>query len=305
MSLLTIILPVFATIGIGIAARRLSFLDAAAFRGLTDVVFYIAMPCLLFGTIVQSPAFDLVGIAAVYFAACLIVFAVAVLLGRLFGVPLTNAAMLGLNSSYGNTVMMGIPVVVAAFGPQGLAPLLAIIALHSAILLPLAGVLIEIGSTGAQTPVAIVWGAIKGMFRNPVIMSILVAFVWRALAIPVPDAMHGFLKLMGGAGTPLALICLGGTLPRLNARAINVETVIGTVLKIAALPTLVWIIGSAMQLPKLPLAVAVLTGGMPTGANAFLLARRDEKLLEMSAATVVATTALSVVTLSVLLYALS
>ena len=46
-----------------------------------------------------------------------------------------------------------------------------------------------------------------------------------------------------------------------------------------------------------PVAVAVLTAGMPTGANAFLLARRAGTLIEASAGTVVVATVASVLTL--------
>lgn len=305
MTLLTIILPVFALIAIGLIARQRQLLDAAAFRGLTDVVFFLAMPALLFGAIVQGPSFDLIGIASVYFAACLVIFALGLALGRLLKFPLPRAAMLGLNASYGNTVMMGIPIIVAALGAEALPPLLGIIALHSAILLPLAGTLVEIGTTGQKRPLAIVTGALNGVLRNPIIMAILVAFLWRAFQLPLPGPLREFLHLLGAAGIPLALICLGGSLPAPKAGALGMDTVIGTVLKLAALPALVWAIGHWVGLPTLPLTVAIVTAGMPTGANAFLLARRANDLLEISAATVVVTTLLSLLSLYLLLHLLT
>ena len=47
----------------------------------------------------------------------------------------------------------------------------------------------------------------------------------------------------------------------------------------------------------MPLKVAILVGGMPTGADAFLLARRDESLA--AAAIVMATTLLSAVSFAI------
>ena len=97
--------------------------------------------------------------------------------------------MLGLNSSYGNTVLMGIPIIVAALGEDALPPLLAIIALHSAILLPLAGVLVEMDvvGSGRRRPLAILAATLARTLRNPVIMSILVASLWRFSRLPVPS----------------------------------------------------------------------------------------------------------------------
>jgi hypothetical protein len=150
MKLLTLILPVFALIAIGWSARRLRLLKPSALRGLRDLVFFLAMPALLFSAIEKAPPFDLVSVTSVYFAAILSIFAFAFAVARLMRAPLAKAAMLGLNSSYGNTVLMGIPIIVAALGGDALPPLLAIIALHSAILLPLAGVLVEMDVVGSQ-----------------------------------------------------------------------------------------------------------------------------------------------------------
>lgn len=47
--------------------------------------------------------------------------------------------------------------------------------------------------------------------------------------------------------------------------------------------------------------VAIVVGGMPTGANAFLLAHRNEDLAEAPAAVVTATTLLSPISLYILL----
>jgi malonate transporter len=255
--------------------------------------------------IVRAPGFDIMGTVGVYFTACLTIFCFALMLGRVLGFPLARAAMLGLNSSYGNAVMMGIPIAAATFGQDGLPPLMAIIALHSAIMLPLAGVLIEIGNSGKTKPLKLIGGMLKSTVRNPVIMSIVIAFAWRSLDLPFPTPFQELTHLLGATAVPLALICLGGSLPAFQRRIIDLEATLGILLKLVALPALVWAVGSWAGLPTLPLAVAVTTGGMPTGANAFLLARRAEGLLEMSAAKVLLTTLLSIASLTALLHLLA
>jgi predicted permease len=302
MTLITTVLPIFGTILLGWLARQTKFAELSTFRGLMDVVFYLLMPALLFNAVARGPALEVLGVATVYFSACLFVFAIAVIGGRLYGLSLAGAGMLGLNASYGNTVMVGIPIAVAALGTAALPPLLAIIAVHSAILLPLAGIFVEAGSLEKRKVFALLVSTLVGMLKNPVIMSILVAFVWRSFEVPVPELLAAWLKMQGAAAVPLALLCLGGTLPPLNARAVRFETVVGVTLKLVALPVVVWLIGRSAGLPPATLTVATLTAAMPTGANAFLFARRSEDLLEISAATVLLSTALSIGTLSVVLY---
>ncbi len=300
MKLLTVILPVFALVVIGWSARRLRLLEPSALGGLRKLVFFLAMPALLFSAIEKAPPFDLVSVTSVYFAAALAIFALAFTVARLLRLPLAKAAMLGLNSSYGNTVLMGIPIIGAALGQDALPPLLAIVAFHSAILLPLAGVLVEMDvvGSGRRQPIAILAATLGRTLRNPIIMSILAATLWRVSRLPVPAPFDELLRLLGSAATPLALICLGGALPSLDALAPDAGAIVGTALKLAGLPALVWTIGRYAHLPDLPLKVAILVGGMPTGANAFLLAHRDERLAEASAAIVMATTLLSAISLA-------
>lgn len=302
MTFITVVLPVFATIFLGLVVRRKELIEPPAFKGLTDIVIYIMLPALLFGTMIRGPAFEAFGVATAYFAACLLIFAVGMIAALLLGRPFSHAALLGLNSSYGNTVMMGVPIAVAALGTDSLPPLLAIIALHSAILLPLASILVEVGTADGQRPLTILRNTLRGTLRNPIILAILSAGLWRALGIPIPAALDAWLKMLAAAASPLALLCIGATLPPLNIRAINADVAIATALKLAAFPLLVWLIGRHMGIPPRGLAVAVLTAGMPTGANAFLLARRSEHLLETSAATVLVATSLSIVSLYLVLH---
>jgi hypothetical protein len=112
---------------------------------------------------------------------------------------------------------MGIPIIVAALGQDALPPLLGpIIALHSAILLPLAGVLVEMDvvGSGRRRPLAILSATPARTLRNPIIMSILVATLWRVSRLPVPAPLDELLRLLGSAATPLALIASAAPCPR-------------------------------------------------------------------------------------------
>ena len=100
-------MPVFALIVIGWSARRLRLLEPSALRGLRDLSSSWRCRRCCFSAIEKAPPFDLVSVTTVYFAAALSIFAFALVVGRLLRLPLAKAAMLGLNASYGNTVLMG------------------------------------------------------------------------------------------------------------------------------------------------------------------------------------------------------
>ena len=115
-----VIAPVFALIVMGTAAVQLRLLDAPALRGMTDFVFFAAMPCLLFGSVADAPPLRLLDVAGSFLGGATLLFIMAVLLARLLlGARLAQASVFGLNCVFGNTVMLGIPVVDAQADGRG------------------------------------------------------------------------------------------------------------------------------------------------------------------------------------------
>jgi predicted permease len=80
----------------------------------------------------------------------------------------------------------------------------------------LAGVLVEMDvvGSGRRRPLAILSATPVRTLRNPIIMSILVATLWRVSRLPVPAPLDELLRLLGSAATPLALIASAAPCPR-------------------------------------------------------------------------------------------
>jgi malonate transporter len=299
---LEVVAPVFVIVALGWAAARFRYIDAAGFKGLNTFTFTLGAPALLFlgGTTAQGgggPA------ALAFFCGTAVLYAAALLAGRwLLGMALSPAGLFALNASFGNTVMMGIPLVVAGFGVQAMPVMLAILALHSMVLLGVATVVAEIGLNARAPLHRVLWATARGVARNPIVMSVLVALVWRNIGLPPPTGLlRHTLDLLGAAAPPVALFCLGGSLLGFNARAAWRETAVVLALKLLVMPLLVWGACRLLAVPPAQAAVAVLVAALPTGANAFLLAQRYQVAAEQSGAAVLLGTLLSVVTLSALL----
>lgn len=300
--LIGIIGPVFALIAMGALAVRLRLLEMVAIKGMSDFVFYAAMPSLLFLSIGGGPPLRLADVAASFLAGALLLFAMAVGLGlKVLRIGLAGSGVFALNCVFGNTVMLGIPIVDAAYGREGVANLLAVIAFHSAFLLPLATILIEADSRTGRGPLGILRASLPGMARNPVIVTMVLALSWRFIGYGIPAGLQRLMGLLGAAGPPLALFCLGASLPRPSGWQDLREVLLGGLLKLVLMPVLVGGIAYAAGVQGLAFKVVVLASALPTGANAFMLARRFATMAEASASTVVASTAASILTLAALL----
>ncbi|MCG7362928.1 AEC family transporter [Roseomonas sp. ACRSG] len=302
--LLTIVAPIFAMIGIGYLSAYRQWVTDQGLKGMNGYVFNLALPCLIFnGATTPHPGGGATAFA--FFTGCLAAYALAVLLARtLLRMKLGEAGTFGLNASFGNSGMIGVPLILAVYGQPGLAQLLAIIGLHSLILLPIGTVIGEIAHGGQAPVLKILRATLASVLRNPIVLAVLAGFVVYQTGIPVPRVGRNFLELVGASASPVALFCLGATLVAFDARRDWPSALLCAGLKLLFMPVLVGLVGWAIGLPPLQMAVALVTAALPTGANAFFLSRRYVAGAERSGATVLLSTILSVVTLTLLLLAL-
>lgn len=306
-TLASVIVPVFGLILIGRLLVRFRFVDAAGTKGLTAVIFWVLLPALLFLSLVNNQAPAQPSVVALYFGVAVTLFALAVLCGRtLLGMSLAQAAVLGLNAAYGNTVLLGIPIVGATWGGPGLATLLSIIAAHSFVLLPAATVLVELGGVGdRRRPARVAADSVLASLKNPIIASIITAALWRWIGLPVPQVLRRGLDLLAQAAPALSLICLGASLPALRWESVERSVFFAVATKLVVMPLCMAAVVTLAGIPAPTSAVMIVTAAMPTGANAFLLAHRAGAMMETSATTVVIATLLAVVTLALLLTVLA
>lgn len=300
LAVLGVVVPVFAIIGLGYAAARRRFIDPAGFQALTRFVFTFCAPSLLFlgGT---SGALGGARAALVFFLGTALVYAALLWLARR-RMGLGPAGMLALDATFGNSVMLGIPLVLAAFGPEGLAVLLAILALHSMILLGAATVVAEVALNASAPWRRVLRATLAGVARNPIVMAVLAAMLWRLAGLPPPpEVVAQALRLLGGAAPPVALFVLGGSLVQFRLGEAWRPVAVTVAVKLLLLPAVVAAVALAFALPPLEMAVVVVAAALPTGANAFLLAQRYAVGAAQSGAAVLLSTIASVATLSALL----
>ncbi len=307
MTLFTeIVLPVFVLIVIGFLAARTAALSEEGIRALSDAAFLIFMPALLFGAIARVDFAQLSpGAAFAYYAIGVPLFALVLAVQVVRTRDAAKSTIHALTGLFGNTVMLGIPVVRLAYGETGLALLLTIIAVHALIFLSLGTLVLELSvlarSDGpAQRSRSAIAGRLLQVARSalihPVVLPILAGLAWSAAGWSLPRPLDQSLSMLGSAAAPLCLVLLGASLAQFDLRQ-GLATAAGlTVLKSFVFPLLIWMGGAwVFRLDSLPLAVATVTAALPTGANVYLFAQRYEaQVHEVSAAVTLSTLAAAV-----------
>ena len=298
---LSIVLPLFALILTGFLFVRAGRLGPDGVKGIGVFVFNLAVPALLFRSMVTGLPHDGAGLAVVYvyYLGAAIIFGVSMLIGRFaFGYDLVHQALMAIAATFSNSVLIGIPLIFSAFGHEGQIAVLLITSLHSAIFVTLATVLVEIGRGAGASALAIA----RTVFSNPLLTSVLAGLAWALTGWPLPGPVDTFTRLLSGAAAPVALFALGATLAQFpfGGAARDIATI--TVLKMLVHPALVWLLAHyAFQLTPTQTAVAVIIAALPSGVNPFILAQRYGVYVQRAASSVVVTTALAVVTAALLL----
>ena len=286
------LLPVVILIAIGFIAGRAGLMPANSVKDLSKLVFTIFLPPLLFRTMVNVQPENLQGRPLVAY-----LLGMALMYAVMFFASGRNrrSAVLALAASYSNTVMIGIALIQFAYGEQGVAVLLALIAVHSLIMLSLATVVLELVTLKEKAdatahPARIMAISIWNTLKQPMIFPIILGLLYAQTSLGIPAVIDKPLHLLANAFSPLAVVLVGITLASTRVGE-HVRVAMGlAALKNLGHPLAVGLIGWALGLQGLPLAVMIVTAALPIGANVFLFAQRyDTALPEVTAAVAVST----------------
>lgn len=305
--ILDIVLPLFGLILCGFALGRPPLFGRDATRALTTFVFHIALPALLFRSMAQAglPSRQDLAILETYYAGLLLVGTATVLGARLLlRESLTAAAVLGIGATFSNTIQIGIPLVLAAFGPQGLTQLLLIVTVHAAVLISAYTILVEMDRAGGTgRPAAVLVSTLSSVARNPIVLSVLAGLGWAATGLDLPGPVDRFIAMLGAAGVPCALFSLGMGLVGIRVADVVGPSLLVIALKLLVLPVVVWTLGRfAFDLAPLPLAVATVCATLPCGANAFIFAQRYQTHVAGTASAILISTGLSMLTTGLVVF---
>lgn len=305
-AILTVAFPIFALVGIGWLGGRLRLLGDNGTAALNGFVSWFALPAMLFGALSRVHLDEIVNLPfiAVFGGSMLATYFVGMLAARLSArAGLAHMSLHGLTAAFGNVGYMGIPLCVAAFGPQGALPATLAVCLAAGGLLTFSLVVAEFGVHGRGATFGRVAGAV---LRSPILQSVVLGMLVSALNIPVADPLQRFLDLLASAAGPCALFAIGhflsdqGHLGKWLARNWG-EVGLATFGKVLLQPALAFaLLAFYPDMDSMWAKSALLLAALPSAANSFVLAKEYDNFVAGASATILLSTIASVFTISAL-----
>ncbi len=306
--LLDIIVPVFGVVAIGYAAARLGWLSKAGAEGLVAFVFNFAIPAMLFRAMATRAMPDPIdwGFLIAYFGGGYLVWGLGMVISRQgFRRHFDEASVAGMGAAFGNTVMLGAPLVLMTYGEAGMLPAFLIISFHSWQLIAVVTALVE-GARGNRDQLSDIPGnVVRGLVANPILIGLVAGVLWNLSGLPLPAVVDGIAGMLGKAAIPCALFSMGASLAVYRITGALAESTATVTLKLALHPLAVYLLGTyVFALEPMWRDVAVLMAAMPICVNVYLFAQRYDAGTAPAATAIVISTAVSVLTVALVLHGL-
>ncbi len=286
--------PIFVIILLGWSLRKRGFLPSQMIGPLNRMVYYLAIPAMIFREVAQAPFhahFQPLLLGATL-SAVVLMFGIALGTGFLFSVSKREFGTFLQSSFHGNLGYIGLAVAYYFLGKEGFTRTSILAAFLMLLQNFLAVLALQAFSGRAASPHRLVF-FVKKIIYNPVIFSALAGIGFSLFRLHIPEPADRALGIISGMALPLALIVIGASLSFGLIRSHLIQALGAGVLKLMVLPALgigfyFWLGLSPDQfLPGLILLAS------PTATITYVMAGEMEGSTELASAAISLNTLIS------------
>jgi malate permease and related proteins len=291
---LNVLTPVFAIVLLGYLVGPRLGLQA---RTLSRIAYYLLVPAFSFSVLGTAHldvalAVKMLGyILAVQGCCALAGFLVARALRR----PAPMVAAYILIAVFANVGNFGIAIVRFALGEAGTIPATIYFVAISSTSFALGVGAANFVRGGSLT-------AITSVLKTPGVVAVIPALALNFLNIPLPPAIIRPLDLLAGAMIPVMLLGLGVQFADSGLPKLTLDMVVASGVRLIVAPALAALLAVIFGITGLERGAGVIQASTPAAVFAAIIALENDLLADFVTATVLLSTALSVVTMAVVLY---
>ncbi|MCK4401811.1 AEC family transporter [bacterium] len=305
------LVPVVAIIFLGAVLRSTKFMTADIFRANNRLVYWIALPCLLFYKTATASAH---GTAAMRVFLILVggMF-VCVILGYLCAwllhLPDSSRSVFVQGAYRGNLVYVGIPVILFALAGtngqySGEMESLAILSI--APLIPIYNIAAVIILLAGQKRSGIskrrhLQTVLLKVTKNPLVLSCVAGIGYSFTGWQLPLLVHRTCIAIGKIALPLALLGIGASLSFKAVQNGLAKSLTSSIIKVVCGPLIMFFIGKQLGLNHTELQIAILFLACPTATASFIMAEELGADGKLASSIVVTSTLMSMLSLAIIL----
>jgi len=302
METISIVIPIFGTIGLGYLSRRFNVIKQSASSSFNRFVYFFALPFLILRGILNLTPESLLDwrLIATNLLAMTVLMVISIFVSsKILHRDKKTVAMFAIASYFGSVAYIGIPFNELAFGKTGggIAVIIAVISILFAITIGL-GTLKTVEQKKQNSLIDI----LQSVIQLPIIWATILGLIIVFLNIPLPASANSLMNSLAGLAGPLALFSLGMFVHENKVKGDFVSIFKLSIFSLLALPLVVFLIAKLFNLSGLPLQVSIIQAGMPIAVTNFVFSQKFKTEEEIISQAIVLTVLLSPITLSLLLW---
>lgn len=305
-----LVLPFFGLILLGYTVAKITRQPLEALGWMNTFIIYVALPALFFNLLARTPVEQLtqwrfiVGATFGTYVVFSLMFVLAALRSR---GNIAESTIKGLAAAYGNIGYMGPGLALLAFGEEAVVPVALIFCFDNTLHFIMAPLMMALsGKDGSrQTPMQLTTGVIRRVLLHPFILATIVGVGAAIFSFRPPQPAQTLLDYLANAAAPCALFAMGVTLALRPLRRVPSDMIFIVAIKLVVHPVVVYLLLSWLgDFPDVWVFSAVLLAALPSATNVFVIAQQYGVWVERASASVLITTAASVISVTALLYAM-
>ena len=297
------LVPIFVGLLFGYAAGLFKVVDNKDVKSLVSFLMTFALPCSLFVTIARTrrqllweQAEAAVALAVVYVAVFVATYYVSRNLAK---DTAANSAVLALTLGFPNHAGVGIPLLLAVYGPEASVSVAVGLAVGAITITPITLTILESGTSASRTlsPVARIRISLWRALKKPVFWAPVLGVLASAVKFDMPIYLDKSLTILGGATEGTALFVTG---LMVSAQRFNLKLSVGwaVLAKNVIQPALCLAVALLLRMPLEQTRFAVLLSAIPSGFFGILFGKGFDATPEAASSSLIATTVLSIFTLA-------
>ncbi len=295
-------LPIFLLIILGRILHKTNIIDDHFTKTADRYVFLIALPALVFKDLTETNVREHFDGGYVLFCFCVTLVIILAIWG-LTELFMKNEEEKGafIQASYrSSAAILGLAFINNMYDSTGMAPLMIIGAvplfnIFAVVILTLKG------NTGGKPDLKT---TIANVFKNPILLSILVSLPFAFLNLHFPVFLNKAIDSVGNTATPLALISIGASFEGRKALKKLRPTVIASSIKLIILAALFLPLAIFLGYRNQELMAILIMLGSPATVSCYIMAKNTGNDHILTSSIIVLTTLLSSVTLTVWIFVL-
>lgn len=291
-------IPIFLMMLLGMLFRKLGWMDEVFAAKMNKFVFLVPLPVLLFEQLATVDFSEVWDIKFILF--CFVVTAISITISTLISLLWKDRSIKGefIQATYrSSAALLGIAFIQNIYGTAGMAPLMIIgsVPLYNI----MAVVVLSVFKPGNNSfDKALVKKTLKGIATNPIIIGIVVGFVWSALKLPMPLILHKTVSSIGATATPMGLMSMGATFEMKKATSKMKPTLVAVFMKLVGFCVVFLPMAALLGFRNEEMIAILVMLGSATTVSCFVMARNMGHEGTLSSGVIMMTTLLSAFTLT-------